>query len=429
MLVRSGAELTADGTYVITGSSKEEYYGMSAILNGKYIERTGDAAITVTDGVISNVPDNMALVKIEPLSGGKYALHVYDIKGASKGYICSATAKSLSFASSASAEGVAAGLSVSDSNVTVDYGSAGTLQYNASAPRFLTYTSNQRPLQFYKKVEKEPVEPIVVPAPELYAVDQDGNDLVNYTFSGSCVVEIVDSDKEAMIYYTLDGTAPEVVFNDKTPSAAGATIAYDGALIEFEKTTTVRAVAAREGVVSDETAHTYEYVAPIIEVAAPTLSATDAEGKPLVDNTFGTTCNVTISTDDAEAHLYYTLDGTAPEVTFSDSEPMVGNTSTVEYSGDPIVLDATTTVRAVAAKEGTVSDEVSDTYIYDKNVGVEIEHYLDDMVGVFGNNILAPEGSRIYDLKGTAVSGLDCEPGIYIVVNADYGRPVKIIIR
>lgn len=427
VLVTKTSNLTTDGTYIVTASTNGAYYGMSTTLGGKYLNPT--AEITVTNGVISKIPTDMAIVKLEAVSGG-YALHIYDVNGKSAGYISSTTAKSLTLANSATSDGVAASLTVDGQNVTVSYGSSvGRLQYNASAPRFLTYTSNQQPLQFFRKVDEDPEQPIVLDEPVFTAVDGEGNVLDNNIFSDICYLEISNSDNKAGIFYTLDGTPPTVKFNNNIPAATGSTITYSGSRIELTATTTVRAIAAREGGVSNETAATYTYEAPVVEIDAPTLNAQDEDGNDLINNTFTNICNVEISHPDSDVKIYYTLDGSTPDVIFSDKKPMAGSVSTLEYDGHPFSLTATTTVKAVAAKENSVSPEAMETYTYDKYVGVDLERYLEEMVGVYGNNILVPAGSVIYDLNGREVSGLNSEPGVYIIVNATYGRPVKIVIR
>lgn len=48
---------------------------------------------------------------------------------------------------------------------------------------------------------------------------------------------------------------------------------------------------------------------------------------------------------------------------------------------------------------------------------------------VKGNNIIAPEGSLIFDLNGRRVSGENLDAGVYIVVSAEKGKSVKAIIQ
>lgn len=51
------------------------------------------------------------------------------------------------------------------------------------------------------------------------------------------------------------------------------------------------------------------------------------------------------------------------------------------------------------------------------------------LVEVWGNNICAPEGSRIFDVSGREVSGHSLRPGLYIVVKDTFKSAVKVLIR
>lgn len=52
-----------------------------------------------------------------------------------------------------------------------------------------------------------------------------------------------------------------------------------------------------------------------------------------------------------------------------------------------------------------------------------------DEVGVFGNNILVPEGASIFDLNGRRVEGSNLAPGVYLVVKSTFKQNLKIVIR
>ena len=51
------------------------------------------------------------------------------------------------------------------------------------------------------------------------------------------------------------------------------------------------------------------------------------------------------------------------------------------------------------------------------------------LVEVWGNNILAPHGSRIFDLNGREFDGTSLNPGLYIVVKPSFVKAVKVMIR
>ncbi|MDE7402823.1 MAG: endonuclease [Muribaculaceae bacterium] len=52
-----------------------------------------------------------------------------------------------------------------------------------------------------------------------------------------------------------------------------------------------------------------------------------------------------------------------------------------------------------------------------------------ELVEVWGNNILAPNGARIFDMNGREVSGKNLNRGIYIVVKPTFSKAVKIMIK
>lgn len=51
------------------------------------------------------------------------------------------------------------------------------------------------------------------------------------------------------------------------------------------------------------------------------------------------------------------------------------------------------------------------------------------LVEVWGNNILAPEGARIYDMNGRQVSGENLSRGIYVVTKSTFRKAVKVMIK
>lgn len=61
----------------------------------------------------------------------------------------------------------------------------------------------------------------------------------------------------------------------------------------------------------------------------------------------------------------------------------------------------------------------------------EIEESLDDscFVEVWGNNILVPDGARIFDLNGREFSGENLARGIYIVTSPRFNKAVKVMIK
>ncbi len=102
--------------------------------------------VVISDHTIATSYSDVNVVTLEAAEGGWYLK-------TDQGYLTSTAAKSIK------AEGTTATASVvtididNDNNAAIDFGEAGTLQYNASSPRFCTYTSTQTAVQIYRLVE------------------------------------------------------------------------------------------------------------------------------------------------------------------------------------------------------------------------------------------------------------------------------------
>lgn len=120
------------------------------------------------------------------------------------------------------------------------------------------------------------------------------------------------------IYYTLDGTTKPS--NTSTP--------YTGP-ITIDKTTTIKAVAYKEGTPSTISTAIYTLI-----VADPAFS--------VASGTYKTSQDVALSCATNGASIYYTLDGTDPS-----AESTLYNT--------PIHVSANTTIKAIAIKDGLSS--------------------------------------------------------------------------
>ena len=133
-------------------------------------------------------------------------------------------------------------------------------------------------------------------------------------------VTISCATEGATIYYTTDGTTP-------TKSSA----VYTGA-ITVNSAMTIKAMAAKEGNYTDsEVASAAFTIEPREIVATPAFSVAGGDYYEPV--------TVTISCATDGATVYYTTDGTTP------------TTSSTKYSG-AITISSTTTLKAIAAKEG-----------------------------------------------------------------------------
>lgn len=140
----------------------------------------------------------------------------------------------------------------------------------------------------------------------------------------------ISAAQGAEIRYTLDGSKP-----------TAASTLYSGA-INLSATTTVKAIAIVDGVSSSVATKTFtkQTPGPTPTVAAPTLNGTTP---------FSESTTVSMSAESG-AQIRYTTDGT---------DPTSGSTL---YSS-PITLTATTTVKAIAIKDGVSSSVASQQFV------------------------------------------------------------------
>lgn len=154
--------------------------------------------------------------------------------------------------------------------------------------------------------------PIISPAVGTYATKQ--------------TVTIVDSTPHATIYYTLNGSTPTVK----------STVYTKG--IAVTATTTVKAIAAADGMAPSPTASaTYT-----ISVSAPTATPTFTPAA----GTFTSAQNVTLADTTPGATIYYTTDGTTPTLKSS------------VYS-KAISVSASMTIKAIAMANGWTQSSVA----------------------------------------------------------------------
>lgn len=140
----------SEDRYVIVADGSGCFMSYEAGSTGKYLSKGDDAALLVGDNNIrylKDVPDNTAVIMLDmaetPAKSGDVVcrMKVYDAKyNTFKGYLTSPETKNCCLSASVTDADVT--LTVTDGLTTVDFGSAGTLLYNASSPRFTTYTSD-----------------------------------------------------------------------------------------------------------------------------------------------------------------------------------------------------------------------------------------------------------------------------------------------
>ncbi|MEK7153416.1 MAG: chitobiase/beta-hexosaminidase C-terminal domain-containing protein, partial [Patescibacteria group bacterium] len=173
---------------------------------------------------------------------------------------------------------------------------------------------------FVPPVEVSPVETPVAaavvtkfPPPQFSADSGDYNESFNLTLTGS-------SDG-GIIHYTLDGSDP----TEASPSY--------GAPLLVSSNVTVRAFIYKAGGYSSEiSTGVYTITAPS-QVNAPSFS--------IAAGTYASAQSISLSTTTSGAVIYYTLDGSTP------------NVGSPTYSG-PFNLGASATVRAMAMKSGAL---------------------------------------------------------------------------
>ena len=158
----------------------------------------------------------------------------------------------------------------------------------------------------------------------------------------------------ATIYYTTDGSTP-----DETSTVYSTPI-------EITAATTIKAIAKKEGYL-DSGVGTGAYTIDTPTVATPTFVP---DGGNI---TSGDTVTMSCSTDGAT--IYYTTDGSTP------------TSSSTEYTA-PVVLNATTTVKAIAVKTG-----YNDSAVKSATFTVPEYYY----AGVYNNLGEEPEDDHMAD--------------------------------
>ncbi len=129
----------------------------------------------------------------------------------------------------------------------------------------------------------------------------------------------------AVIKYTTDGT---------TPSAANG-FTYSGP-ITVGATTTLKAVAIKNGVISDIVSHTYTIAASI---ANPVISPTSGS--------YSAPLEITITCNTPGATIFYTDNGTNPTISSNQYNPT-----------QKITINQSTTIKAIAAKSNATTGSV-----------------------------------------------------------------------
>ena len=154
------------------------------------------------------------------------------------------------------------------------------------------------------------------------------------TYTGTQSVTLTDATPGSTLFYTTNGSTPAT-------SAGGSTF-------QFSPSTPI-SVAASEAINALATAPGFTTSA--VSSAAYTINAVQAAPTPVIAPATGTyTSAQTVTITDAGAAIFYTIDGSAP------------TPNSTKYTA-PFVVNATTTVRAIATEAGFSTSAIAQSVI------------------------------------------------------------------
>ena len=198
---------------------------------------------------------------------------------------------------------------------------------------------------------------------ELEAADfpQATEPIVTVTdMTGGKQVSLATSTEGSVIYYTTDGTDPAESSTKETYASA----------IDLTSvgTKTIKAIASKEGLVDSAVASTSVTVE---QVAIPIFSPSST--------IFHNTTQTVILTSTTGSTIHYTTDGSAPTT---------GSSSIA--TGESITVSETTTIKAMAMKEG-MSNSATSEGTYTKKIGYDVGE-----TGPAGGKIFFVNTNHIY---------------------------------
>lgn len=235
-LVTSPSDLVAGGKYVIACPTKGAAMTSTNTKN-KYFEKID---VDIKDGAFSfDVTDKVAVIELVK-SGEKWKLKL------GEQYLVSTAAKTIKLGTT----GTDVTITVAATSTTLDFGTAGKLQFNASYPRFLTYTTNETAVGLYKVDSGEAFHPL-------------GN--ITWSYGDVADAEVADGTDATVEVGT------KVTF--KAANATKMTIGentVEGASIDYTVTENSDVTVKAEGVDKDGNA-TSKQITVKFTAAAPTL--------------------------------------------------------------------------------------------------------------------------------------------------------------
>ena len=143
-LVTSQSGVNADSEYILVSVKNHGVMNTSVSKSSSSWSLGSDWKAEPEEGVITGVMENTAVLSLEPasvsVSGDTWYIGVADIAGNALGYLSSTTAKKMQIAEAGSEVSITVD---ADGTATISFGTGtGNIFYNASQPRFSTYTSN-----------------------------------------------------------------------------------------------------------------------------------------------------------------------------------------------------------------------------------------------------------------------------------------------
>ncbi len=163
------------------------------------------------------------------------------------------------------------------------------------------------------------------------------------TYPAGTEIELSSNVKNAVIYYTTDGTEPEF---DEKGNPKDTTKIYENPIV-INDDVQIKTVAVTSNFKTKSNAKTYDYKVEGVDISVIPESGTVQSGQ-----------EITLSSKKGDK-IYYTLDGTEP--TFGRDGNPTG--STVLYE-KPFAILNNTTVKAIAVDENGVTSIIADeTYV------------------------------------------------------------------
>ena len=154
------------------------------------------------------------------------------------------------------------------------------------------------------------------------------------TYTGTQSVTLTDATPGSTIFYTTNGSTPAT-------TAGGSTLQFSPSTpISVAASETINALATAPG-----------FTTSPVATAAYTINAVQAAPTPTISPVTGTyTSAQTVTITDAGTTIFYTIDGSAPTA------------NSTKYTA-PFVVNATTTVRAIATEAGFSNSAIAQSVI------------------------------------------------------------------